>query len=173
MLLYVSIGPILIQLMLRGFTSKMTPTTNPISQLHINEEYQDLIPPLTTQEYNALKINIKDNGQRIPIIVSNRTGELVVIDGHHRYKISQELEREPQFEIGYFESETEELEYIRDCNIEGRNLNIVQKVHVILKTEDKLIEIAKKNSHAKPQTKSIRYRFTNICESGTIRKARS
>ena len=62
-----------------------------VSEFHINQEYQDLIPPLTSQEYNQFKESIKDNGQRIPIIISDRTGQLVVVDGHHRYKIFQEL----------------------------------------------------------------------------------
>ena len=113
-------------------------SSSSISQLHINEEYQDLVPPLTTQEYNDLKTNIKNNGQHQPIIVSDRTGQFVIIDGHHRYKITQELERESLFEIKHFESETEELEYIRDCNIERRNLNTMQKGMIVLRVKDTL-----------------------------------
>ena len=123
-------------------------SSSSISQLHINEEYQDLVPPLTTQEYNDLKTNIKNNGQHQPIIVSDRTGQFVIIDGHHRYKITQELERESLFEIKHFESETEELEYIRDCNIERRNLNTMQKGMIVLRVKDMLTDIAKKNSQS-------------------------
>lgn len=57
------------------------------SEFHINKEYQDLITPLTTQGYDSLKTSIKENGQEIPIIVSDRTGQLVITDGLHRYKI--------------------------------------------------------------------------------------
>jgi 16S rRNA G966 N2-methylase RsmD len=119
-----------------------------VSEFHINKEFQDLIPPLTTQEYSQLKDSIADNGQRIPIIVSNRTGQFVIVDGHHRYKIAQELEREPRYEVRHFESEAEEIQFISDCNIEGRNLNAFQRAATVLKVKDKLTEIAKRNSQA-------------------------
>ena len=45
---------------------------------HINKDHQDLIPPLKTQEYNKLKESINDNGQRIPIIITDRTGQLLI-----------------------------------------------------------------------------------------------
>jgi 16S rRNA G966 N2-methylase RsmD len=120
-----------------------------VAEFHINKEYQDLIPPLTPQEYASLKVNIDNEGQKMPIIVSNRTGQLVIVEGHHRYKIAKELGREPRYEIRHFESESQELEFIRDCNIEGRkSLTEIQKGVIILKTKDKLTEIAKKNSQA-------------------------
>jgi hypothetical protein len=73
----------------------------------------------------------------------------VIIDGHHRYRITRELGREPRYEIRHFESEIEEIEFIRDCNIEGRkNLSSYQKGAIILKTKEKLAEIAKRNSQA-------------------------
>ena len=115
-------------------------------EFHINKEYQDLIPPLTTQDYNDLKEAIKNRGQHIPIKVSDRTGQLVIVDGHHRYRISQELGREPKYEIRHFQDESKEIQFIQDCNIEGRNLNLFQRGMTILKIKDKLTEIAKTNS---------------------------
>ncbi len=48
----------------------------------------DLLPPLATDEYAALVHDIAENGQQVPIVV---TDDGTVIDGHHRLKACQEL----------------------------------------------------------------------------------
>jgi 16S rRNA G966 N2-methylase RsmD len=112
----------------------------------VNQEYQDLIPPLTAQEYEGLKDSIQNGVQKIPIVVSNRTGILIIVEGHHRYKACRELGIEPKYNIRHFESEAEEIEFIRDCNLERRQLNTFKKGVIVLRTKNKLAEIAKKNS---------------------------
>jgi ParB-like chromosome segregation protein Spo0J len=47
-----------------------------------------LLPPLTPEEYEALKADIEINGILVPII---RTEDGVTIDGHHREQIAAEL----------------------------------------------------------------------------------
>jgi hypothetical protein len=116
-----------------------------VAEFHINEEYQDLIPPLTPQEFNELKESIKNNEQRLRITVSDRTEQLVIVDGHHRYKACKELGIEPRYIIRHFESDAEEIGFIRDCNLERRHLNTFQRCVIALKTKNKLAEIAKRN----------------------------
>ncbi len=50
--------------------------------------FVDLLPPLSTEEYEALKQDIEANGQQAPIIV---TLDGCVIDGHHRLRVCHEL----------------------------------------------------------------------------------
>ena len=119
-----------------------------VSEFHTNKEYQDLLPPLTTQDYNDLKESIKNNGQCIPVSVSNRTGQLVMIDGHHRDKACQELGIETKYKIEPFESEAEEIKFIEDCN-KRRHLNKFQRCVIALKTKNKLAEIAESKSFVK------------------------
>jgi len=55
------------------------------------EELQKLLPPLTNDEYNQLRENIKKDGKiNDPIILRKSDG--AVLDGYHRIKIAEELQ---------------------------------------------------------------------------------
>lgn len=51
-----------------------------------NTPFKDVLPPLTTEEFDALKADIKKNGVKHPIVV-DQDGN--IIDGHHRYRIDK------------------------------------------------------------------------------------
>jgi len=55
-------------------------------ELKIDNEFRDLIPPLTNEEYNQLKENILQFG----VLDSVKTWNGYIIDGHNRFKIVQE-----------------------------------------------------------------------------------
>jgi len=57
--------------------------------IKIDEQFRDLIPKLTKDEKASLKLSISTEGQRDPIIVWK--GKNLIIDGHNRYEILQEL----------------------------------------------------------------------------------
>jgi ParB-like chromosome segregation protein Spo0J len=61
----------------------------------INPEYEKLVPPLPEIEYKMLRDSIKEKGQYETIKI-NRYG--VVLDGHRRLRICQELGIQPHFE---------------------------------------------------------------------------
>jgi len=52
-------------------------------ELQINEGFQKLIPPLSSEELVALEESVTREGWRDPLVVWNGT----IIDGHHRYAI--------------------------------------------------------------------------------------
>jgi N6-adenosine-specific RNA methylase IME4 len=52
-------------------------------ELIINPEFQNLIPPLSSEELSLLEVSLKYEGCRDPLVVWNNT----IIDGHHRYAI--------------------------------------------------------------------------------------
>ena len=52
-------------------------------ELIINPEFQNLIPPLSSEELSLLEVSLKHEGCRDPLVVWNNT----IIDGHHRYTI--------------------------------------------------------------------------------------
>lgn len=58
--------------------------SSPPSQLHIDPEFQSLIPPLSTEERDGLEQSILAEGVRDPVVVWNTT----IVDGHNRYKIA-------------------------------------------------------------------------------------
>ncbi len=76
----------------------------------------ELLPPLTTDEFAALKADIKANGLREPIIVDD-DGE--ILDGHHRHKIDKNA---PRRTLGGM-SEAERQAFVFSANFNRRNLS--------------------------------------------------
>lgn len=93
------------------------------------EQYQ-LFDALTTDEYIALKDDIKQRGVLVPIEFDDCGN---ILDGHHRLKAWNELRQEghniPQFTsvIRYFENESQKRNHIRALNIIRRHLTKDQR----------------------------------------------
>ncbi len=62
-----------------------------MKHLIINKELELLLRPLDEKEYDSLKSNIKEQGVLDPIKIWQYNNQDVIIDGHHRYKIANEL----------------------------------------------------------------------------------
>ena len=56
--------------------------------LSVNEEYDKLVPLLSSEEYESLKESIKENGLWLPILCNS---EGIILDGHHRFRACIEL----------------------------------------------------------------------------------
>lgn len=97
-------------------------------ELSINEEYLDLIPRPSKEERQALKESIMVDGLHTPLII-NPDG--VVLDGHTRYEICQELSIKPPFVIKDFETKEQEKEFVVTSNLIRRQLNPYQRVELI------------------------------------------
>lgn len=67
-----------------------------MNELKINLEFEQLLPPLTAEEYDGLEADIIANGCRDAIVIWNN----VVVDGHNRLRICRE------HHIGYTVTET-------------------------------------------------------------------
>jgi ParB-like nuclease family protein len=113
--------------------------------IRINNKYASLVPELTREEYELLKKSIKQEGLWVPLIV-NQDG--VLLDGHHRYKVCQELNIEPHYNVKEFKNEFYEKLFVIDCNIKRRQLNSFQRVKLALKSKSIKEEIAWKNSQS-------------------------
>lgn len=91
-----------------------------IETLQINPKFEQIIPPLSDEEFTQLEANILKEGRLInPIVVWNDT----IIDGHNRYKIIQK-----HSEIDYslynisFEDEYGAMAWICNNQLGRRNL---------------------------------------------------
>lgn len=116
------------------------------SELTINQQFKDLIPPLTKEEYNGLEESIKNEGCRDPIIVWNGNGmSNVIIDGHNRYEIC--CKNDINFKLSYkdFDSESDAKIWIIKNQFSRRNLDAYQRVKLSLRLEEVISEKAKKN----------------------------
>lgn len=101
--------------------------TAAVPEIKINKEYAKLVYPLTELEYNTFKESIKEKGQWIPIVV-NEGGS--ILDGHHRFKASGELDIKPITEVKRFDSQIEEKIFVIESNLKRRQLNDFQRAEL-------------------------------------------
>lgn len=94
--------------------------------LNIDNELRDLIPALTTEEYEQLEQNILEEGIRDSLIVWGNT----IVDGHNRYSIA--LEHALPFEVDNrdFESKDEVINWMIDNQLGRRNLTHQQQSYL-------------------------------------------
>lgn len=85
--------------------------------LQVNPEYEAMLPPMGDKEYQALKESIRTEGQYYPIIVNQN---MVVLDGHYRFKACQELNMVPKYQVKVFDDPLLEKKFIIEANLRGR-----------------------------------------------------
>ena len=108
--------------------------------LSVNSEYDKLVPPLSSEEYNSLKESIKNNGLWIPIICNP---EGIILDGHHRFRVCVELKIKIKFAVREFDNKLLEKKFVIECNLKRRQLNDFQKAELgipLLEIERQLAE---------------------------------
>ena len=98
-------------------------------EVKINLEYQKLLPKLPQEEYEALKESVKTEGQHYPITV-NKEG--IILDGHHRFQICEELELTPKYEVKQFPSVLHEKKFVIESNLLRRQLTTFQRFEMSL-----------------------------------------
>ncbi len=108
----------------------------------INPEYEEMVPPLTADEYDRLKSSIAEVGlyERIKINQDN-----VILDGHHRFKACLETGIMPKFEPKHFASKLDEKIYVIEANVIRRQLTVYQKTTLGMKLEPLYSQKAKQN----------------------------
>ncbi len=104
--------------------------------LHLNPEYEKLLPKMSDEEFAELKASIQQEGQHYPIIVNE---DLEVLDGHHRFRACTELGIEPDFEVRKFDEKLKEKKFVIEANLRRRHLNNFQLVELAVP----LLEIEK------------------------------
>jgi len=103
--------------------------------MQISDKYQ-VMPPLTPEEYQALKEDIAENGVLVPAVHDE---DAVIIDGHYRVQAYQELEAEgraaggfpTQERTGLTEDEKRDLAW--RLNMQRRHMTSEQKRDAIRK----------------------------------------
>jgi 16S rRNA G966 N2-methylase RsmD len=86
-----------------------------------------LVPPLTDLEYDSLKESVRNNGQWHDIIV-NQDG--FILDGHHRFRVCQELGIKPKTQTIEFPIKLQEKIFVYETNLKRRHLNDFQKAEL-------------------------------------------
>lgn len=113
--------------------------------LLIDNDFRDILPPLSKEEYAELEKSVKEKGVLSPILTWNG----YIVDGHNRYAICQK-NGITAFEVKemQFGSKDEVLEWILSHQLGRRNLNDFQRNEVALKYEKVIAERMKERSLA-------------------------
>ena len=111
-----------------------------ISQLTIDPEFKDLIPPLTAEEYNTLEQSIMAEGCRDAIVLWNN----VIVDGHNRYAICKKHGIPFNTVQKEFPSRNDAIIWIIKNQFGRRNLPAYERGRLALRLEPLIAEKAKK-----------------------------
>lgn len=110
-------------------------------KLQIDLEFKDLIPPLSLEEFEALKEDIKANGCRDRLVVWK--GQNILLDGHYRYQICTELKLRFDKDEIELSSRAEAKIWIIKNQRGRRNLNESQRAMLAVTLNDIYCEQAK------------------------------
>ena len=103
-----------------------------ISDLKENNTFSELVPEMTTHEYDDLVNSIRKQGVRQPIhILSDKT----VLDGRHRVRACKEIGIKEIQALSHELTEDEAIKFVTDTAVERRNLTKEQKVDIIFRSE--------------------------------------
>lgn len=122
-------------------------------KLVVDQEFKDLIPPLSAEEFKQLRENIVEDGEvREPIVTWNG----VILDGHNRWAIIQENPNIPfkTTEMIFFSRGEAKAWMIRN-QLGRRNLPNYERARLALQLKPLLAEEAKKRQGERNDLKDI------------------
>lgn len=91
-------------------------------EITIDPEFQKLCPPLSEEAYQLLRAEIERDGQFSPLAIWVKDGKKILLDGHNRHKILQELNRVPLTVEVQLENREDAVEWVIRNQFARRNL---------------------------------------------------
>ena len=119
--------------------------------IEIKQEFKDLIPPLTKEEFKQLENNCMSEGIREKILTWNG----FIIDGHNRYEIATRWDLDFETENKHFDNEEAVKEWMILNQFGRRNLSNYQRSVLALELEDVFSKKAKENQGKRNDIKQI------------------
>lgn len=127
-------------------------------EIRIDKEFESLIPPLSSDEFQQLEENIRKEGIRDPLVVwDGPEGYGILLDGHNRYGIANKYNIPFTTKRMHFSSREAAIEWIIKNQFGRRNLSAYDRSVLALKLKPLIQEKAKENLHQgqKPLQKSV------------------
>lgn len=109
--------------------------------INIKKEFKDLIPLLTSEEYEQLEQSILNEGVREKILVWNN----FIVDGHNRFEIATKHNINYETQIMQFDNENDVKIWMINNQFGRRNLSNYQKSVLALQLEEVFRVKAKEN----------------------------
>ncbi len=108
-------------------------------------EMEELLPPLSAEQFSALESDILENGCYAPIIVNE---EMVIIDGHNRFRICEKHDLPYKMLVFSFTDLLEAKQWALDTQKDRRNLEKWELGKIALKLRPEIEARAKANQSA-------------------------
>ena len=105
-------------------------------------EMEQLLPPLSAEQFSALEGDILENGCYAPIIVNE---DMVIVDGHNRFRICEKHGLPLKMLIFSFEDLLEAKQWALDTQKGRRNLDKWELGKIALKLKPEIEARAKEN----------------------------
>lgn len=119
-----------------------------MGDFRVDEEFKNLIPPLSPDEYKQLEDNILADGIRDPLVVwLVPNGQRILVDGHNRFEIAQRHELEYETVDIQFESRDDAEAWIILNQFGRRNLSNYERSLLALKLKPIIAKKAEQNLH--------------------------
>ena len=119
-----------------------------IVKIHIDNEFKNLIPPLTNEEYKGLEESILKEGCRDSLVTWNGT----LIDGHNRYEICTKHNIPFETVEHNFDSRQAVIEWIILNQFGRRNLPAHERARLALRLKPVIAERAKEKEEERKKT---------------------
>jgi 16S rRNA G966 N2-methylase RsmD len=100
-------------------------------QLKVDETIRRTLIPLREDELQLLEQSVLAEGIRDPLVVWNRDGEYVILDGHHRYDLAQKHGLEFKIVEMEFDDESQAVQWVIQNQLARRNLSDEQRTLLI------------------------------------------
>lgn len=118
----------------------------------IDPEFKNLLRPLSEEEYSTLQASILDEGCRDPIVLWKQDdGSAILVDGHNRYEICEELMLPWKHCFRKFKDRGEVIAWIIRTQLARRNLTDEQMSAL----RGRRFEATKKETAGRPSGKKL------------------
>lgn len=94
--------------------------------MSLQMKFEDVLPPLSSEEFEALAADVKANGVLNPVLIDE---DGVILDGHHRYKIDKKAPTKTLRGL----TEEEKIAFVYRSNFSRRNLSHDQRRDLLKK----------------------------------------
>lgn len=121
-----------------------------VIKMVIDKEFENLLPPLSEEDYKGLEESIKADGCRDPLVVWGDT----LVDGHNRYKICTQNNISYQIVKRDFPDREAVILWIIINQMSRRNLTPFQRSELALRLKPKLTQEAKERQGERVDLKS-------------------
>jgi hypothetical protein len=100
-------------------------------RIRIDETIRRTLIPLRDDERQLLEQSVLTEGIRDPLVVWNRNGEYVMLDGHHRYELAQKHGLSFNIVEMEFDDEAEAVQWVLRNQLARRNLTNEQRTLIL------------------------------------------